>query len=92
MIPETVALDHLAERIEPDYPEDARAQRLQGTVIVDMVAGKDGEVEGLSLVDGDPRFLASAVKALRRWRFNPLIRYGHPVSFETHITVHFALP
>jgi outer membrane biosynthesis protein TonB len=34
----------------------------------------------------------SAVRAVRKWLFTPLVRNGQSVSFESHITFHFALP
>lgn len=92
LIPETVALDQVVERVKPDYPEDARAQHVQGTVVLDVVVGRDGQVETVSLVEGNARFLASAAEAVGRWRFAPLIRDGGAVRFKSHITLHFGLP
>jgi TonB family protein len=91
-IPETVALDHLIERMQPDYPEDAKAQHVQGTVMLDVVVGRDGQVESVSLVEGNARLLASAAEAVGKWRFTPLIRNGQSVRFKSHITLHFDLP
>lgn len=36
-VSEDIAEEHLLNRIEPDYPEEAREQRLQGTLILDMI-------------------------------------------------------
>lgn len=92
MIPEATALERVVEKVKPDYPEDAMALNVQGAVVVDVVVGKTGLVENASPVDGDARLLASAVKAARKWQFAPLLRDNHFVSFETHLTLHFALP
>jgi TonB family protein len=92
VIPEKTALERVVEKVKPDYPEDAMAQNVQGAVTVDVVVGRDGQVENATPVDGDSRLLASAVKAVRKWHFAPLLRNGHFVNFETHITLHFALP
>jgi TonB family protein len=92
LIPQRTALARVAERVEPEYPAEAKAQHVQGTVTVDVIVGRDGQVEGVSPVDGDSRLLASATTAVRKWRFTPLVRNGHAVSFESHITLHFALP
>jgi len=91
-VPERFALDHLAERVKPDYPADLKAQHVQGTVVLDVVVNQDGRVEMVNLVDGDSRLVVAATMAVGRWRFTPLLRDGHPVSFESHITLHFALP
>jgi|GEM_PF-3827981 len=92
MIPEATALERVVEKVKPDYPEEAMALNVQGAVVVDVVVGKTGLVENASPVDGDARLLASAVKAARKWQFAPLLRDNHFVSFETHLTLHFALP
>lgn len=92
LIPETVALDHLVERVKPDYPEDAKAQHSQGTIVLDVAVGRDGQVESVSPVEGNARLLASAAEAVGKWRFTPLIRNGRSVRFRSQITLHFDLP
>lgn len=91
-VSEDVAEEHLLNRIEPDYPEDAREQHLQGTVILDINVGKDGAVHSLSRVAGDSQLALLAAKAVRHWKFVPLVRDGAPVSFESQVTLSFALP
>jgi protein TonB len=92
VIPEAAALERVVDRVKPDYPEEAMAQQVQGAVTVDVIVGKDGHVESANSLDGDARLQPAAVKAVRKWGFAPLLRNGHFVSFETHITLHFALP
>lgn len=91
-VSEDVAEEHLLKRIEPDYPEYAREQRLQGTVILNVNVGKDGTVHSLSRVAGDSQLALLAAKAVRQWKFAPLVREGAPVSFESQVTLSFALP
>jgi TonB family protein len=91
-VPERIALDHVAERLEPDYPANVRERHVHGSVTIDVVVATNGQVDAVKLVDGDPRFFVSAAKAVRKWHFTPLTRDGQPVSFESHITLHFALP
>jgi len=96
MIPENTALDRIAEQVKPDYPpdypEDARAKDPQATVAVDVIVGKDGQVESVAPLKGDPRLLAAAAKVVAKWRFEPLPRNHRFVRFESHITVQFASP
>jgi protein TonB len=91
-VSEDVAQEHLLSRIEPDYPEYARTQRLQGTVILNVDVGKDGTVRSLSRAAGDSQLALLAAKAVRQWKFAPLVRNGAPVSFESQVTLSFALP
>jgi len=91
-VSEDVAQEHLLSRIEPDYPEYARTQHLQGTVILNVDVGKDGTVRSLSRAAGDSQLALLAAKAVRQWKFAPLVRNGAPVSFESQVTLSFALP
>lgn len=91
-LPEQVAEERLVSRIEPDYSEHAREQRLQGTVILNILVDKQGSVSSLSRVSGDTQLTLLAAKAVRQWKFAPLVRDGAPVSFESRITLDFALP
>src|SRR4029077_4181626 len=36
-VPERIALDHVAERVEPDYPANVRERHVHGSVTVDVV-------------------------------------------------------
>jgi TonB family protein len=92
VVPEKTALDHVAERVEPHHPAAPNAEPVQGTAIVDVVVGGNGQVEVVRPVSGDPRLLVSAAKAVHKWRFTPLLRNGQSVSFESNITFYFALP
>ena len=91
-VSEDVAEKHLLNRIEPDYPESAREQRLQGTVILNVNVGKDGTVHSLSRVSGESQLALLAAKAVRQWKFAPLVRNGETVSFESQVTLSFVLP
>ncbi|MBV9573527.1 MAG: TonB family protein [Acidobacteriales bacterium] len=82
----------LVKRIEPRYPEEARAQRIQGNVILDVIVGKDGQVHGLNVIRGDSDLAAAASAAVGQWRFKPLMRSGQPEEFETKVSVNFSLP
>ncbi|MGA2922264.1 MAG: energy transducer TonB [Candidatus Sulfotelmatobacter sp.] len=89
---EQAALDRLVNRVEPEYPDEAKARHVQGQVVLDVLVGRDGRVERLSLVQGDPGLRTAASDAVRQWRFKPLVHNGRASSFETHVTLTFALP
>jgi protein TonB len=92
LIPERTALARVVDRVEPEYPDAAKAHHVQGIVVLDVLVGGDGRVRRLSLVRGYPGLAAAATDAVRQWRFQPIIRNGRPASFETNITLTFALP
>lgn len=82
----------LLKQVEPEYPEAARQQRIQGPVVLDAKVGKDGEVQQLAVISGNPMLATAASAAVLKWRFKPLVQDGRAVSFQTKITVDFVLP
>jgi protein TonB len=81
----------LIARVEPKYPPLAVQTRTQGEVVLTAVIGRDGRIENLHVVSGHPFLIASAVDAVRQWRYRPYILNGQPVEVETQITVNFRL-
>jgi len=91
-VPSKVADEYLIQRVEPDYPEPAREQHIQGPVVLEALVGKDGAVEKLRTISGDSQRASAANDAVRQWRFKPFFRNGSPEEFQTQITVTFRLP
>jgi TonB family protein len=83
---------YVLERVDPDYPEEARQRRIEGPVVLKALVGSDGVVRELKVMSGDPLLAKAATDAVRQWRFEPHRVKGRPVEFETRITVNFALP
>ncbi len=90
-VPKGVEQGLLAHRVQPDYPPDAREAHIQGTVELRALIGKDGSVEGLTLVSGHPMLAPAAIDAVRQWRYRPYMLYGNPVEVVTEILVNFQL-
>lgn len=76
---------------KPNYPPLAKAARVQGSVVLQAVIGKDGRVENLKVVGGHPMLVQSALDAVRQWRYRPYMLNGEPVEVDTTITVNFTL-
>jgi TonB family protein len=87
-----IARTRLLQRIEPQYPVEARLQYIQGPVVLKAVVGKDGNVQELQVISGDAMLAKAAGDAVRQWRFKPYQPNGQAVEFETQITVNFTLP
>ena len=81
----------LIHKVKPLYPEIAREARVQGPVVLRAVIAKDGTVQQLQLVYGNPMLVASAIDAVKEWRFRPYRLDGQPVEIETTITINFHL-
>ncbi len=76
---------------DPEYPEEARAARLQGRVVLLIRVGVDGRVEWLKLArsSGVKSMDDSALKTVKDWRFEPAKRFGHPVAMEVRHAIRF---
>ena len=77
----------------PRYPREAQRRGESGTVVLRVHVGADGEPEGIDLVEGSgSRSLdRAAVDAVRRWRFEPAMRNGHPVEGVIQVPITFNL-
>jgi len=90
-VSEKVSQRLLIKRVQPQYPEFALAERIQGEVVLKALIGKDGEVKELTLVSGSPVLAPAALKAVKQWKYKPYLLNGEPVNVETQITVAFQL-
>jgi TonB family protein len=79
----------LERRMMPRYPAQARALKLEGTVIVEAWVNERGRVDQVSLVSGSPELGQAAIEAVREWRYRPALLNGKPVRTETQITITF---
>lgn len=82
----------LLRRVEPDYPEEARQQRIQGPVVLDVRAGRDGSIQEVKLLSGQRLLADAAIAAVKQWRFKPPLVKGQPAEMQTTITLNFRLP
>lgn len=82
----------VVSRVEPQYSEEARKARYQGTVVLEAIVKRDGTVDILRVVRSLGFGLdENAIQALRQWRFKPGMRNGVPVDVALNIEVNFNL-
>jgi len=86
-----VAQGLLIRQVKPQYPSLARQARVQGTVVLQAVIGKDGTVQDLHVVSGHPLLTGAAIAAARQWLYRPYYLNGEPVEVDTQINVIFTL-
>ncbi len=78
----------------PIYPSAAKAEGVEGAVVVRYGVSVDGRVINARIDSAQPSgvFDEAALKAVRSWRYNPAIRDGSPVAVENILsTVRFEL-
>src|SRR5215475_11053263 len=82
----------ILSRVEPQYSEEARKARYQGTVVLEAIVRKDGTVDILRVVRSLGFGLdENAIDALKKWRFRPGTKGGVPVDVALNIEVNFNL-
>ena len=87
----TNASEVVTSPVRPNYPLLARQMKVQGSVILLALIGKDGMIQNLHVVSG-PRILAGAAEdAVRQWKFKPHIEGGEAVETQAKITVNFTI-
>lgn len=90
-IPSGVMAGTLLTRVNPVYPEAAKKAKVQGSVILHAVIGKDGAIQDLQTVSGPEELRRSALDAVRQWTYKPYLLNGEPVEVETTITVNYSM-
>jgi protein TonB len=86
-LPETAARSMLLQQPAPAYPESAKGQ--SGTVVLQVLIGRDGTVQDAKFIQGSLVFARSAIEAVKQWHFQPYTMNGHTVSMVTSLTVNF---
>lgn len=90
---EPVAVGELNERAlltdQPplDFPAAAGGQH--GTVILQVLIGRDGTVQDAKFLQGSLAFARAAIDGVKQWKFKPYIMNGRPVSVQTTLTLKF---
>ena len=90
-VPARIAEANLIYDVPPKYPPEAGQARIEGTVVLVAVIGKDGSVEDVRVENGLPVLAQAAVDAVKQWRYKPYMLNGEPVEVASRITINFTL-
>jgi TonB family protein len=85
----TVQVDEakILHRSPVEYPRNALANGVQGTVIIDATLDKKGEVTEAKVASGPQELRAAALESVLQWHFNPDAQ-----TSPAEIAIHFAPP
>jgi protein TonB len=86
-----VRLGAPVHRIEPVYPRNAIAMRVEGVVEIEAVVGVDGRIREMRAKSGHPFLIPAALDAVRQWVYTPTLLNGRPVEVISPIVVTFRL-
>jgi len=90
-VSQRVSESFLTTKVVPEYPDDAKQARIQGSVVLKAEINKNGDVEDLTVVSGHPMLAPAAIEAVKQWKYRPYLLNGQPVAVETQVTVAFQL-
>ena len=79
----------LVKKMDPQYPEDARKARIQGSVVLKALSDTNGSVIELNVVSGHPMLVPAAIGAVKNWKYKPSLPNRQPANVETQVTVAF---
>jgi TonB family protein len=82
----------LKHRIEPIYPQQAMALKLEGPVKLEATVSPEGKVGKVKLANGNPILAQAAIDAVRKWRYSPYELNGKPISVQAEIVFNFTVP
>ena len=77
--------------VNPVYPEDARAARVEGLVVLEITIGENGSVTDARVIRSIPMLDQAAIDAVLQWIYEPTLLNGVPIEVELTVTINFTL-
>jgi len=81
----------LLKQVNPVYPPEAKAARMQSQVVLEVLIGTNGLVEAIGLLSGPPLLTQAAIDAVSQWEYKPFLLNGQPTRVVTTVEINFAL-
>jgi periplasmic protein TonB len=88
----------LVRRTNPVYPPLAKQSRIQGTVMLEVTIGADGNVINVKqpagpsyLTAGQDTLKMAAAECIKQWQYQPYMLNGQPAPVITQVPVVFSL-
>jgi TonB family protein len=79
-------------QVQPQYTAEARAAKIKGNVLVNLVVDTQGVPQNVRVIRGfDKELDQKAVDAVAQYRFKPAMRDSKPVAVELNIEVVFQI-
>jgi TonB family protein len=89
MSPDTSEM--VSKSVKPGYPMLARQMKVQGSVILLAMIGRDGLIQDLRTLSGPPILSGAAREAVKQWHFKPHYEGSATVETVARITVNFTI-
>src|SRR5579862_8943695 len=77
---------------DPEYSEEARKAKYQGTCVLWLIVGPDGKPRDIKVARALGMGLdEKAIEAVKNWKFEPAMKDGKPVAVQINVEVSFRL-
>lgn len=87
-----VSAPRVLENPSPDYSEEARKAKYQGTVVLWLIVDANGRPRDVRVARSLGMGLdQKAIEAVRLWKFQPAMKDGTPVAVQINVEVNFHL-
>lgn len=87
-----VSAPRVIHEVEPEFSEEARKAKYQGTCTLGLIVGTDGRPSNIRVLSSLGMGLdEKAIEAVKNWMFEPAMKDGHPVRVEIAVEVDFHL-
>ena len=87
-----VSAPRVLENPSPDYSEEARKAKYQGTVVLWLIVDANGKPRDVRVARSLGMGLdQKAIEAVRLWKFQPALKDGSPVAVQINVEVNFHL-
>jgi TonB family protein len=81
----------MKKSVKAAYPDEARAARIQGEVLLETIIDAEGKVAAVRVTRSVPGLDEAAVDAAWRWEFTPALLNGRPTPVLMTMVMNFAL-
>jgi TonB family protein len=85
-IPDSTKLK-VIKKVVPIYSDGLHNDKTNSRVMLLVTVDEKGDVEHADFLRGDPNLAAAAVETIKKWKFEPFIRNGHPVKVTDAVPV-----
>ena len=79
------------KNVAPQYPQEAKDARIQGSVHLDVFISKSGVPTEIRVLSGPPGLSEASVQAVTQWRWNATLLNREPVEIITEVEINFTL-
>jgi protein TonB len=88
-----VQATRIVKMVRPKYPEEMKAQGVEGDVLMEAVISKEGKLLNVKSLNTivNQELVTAAIEAVKQWEYQPTLLNGQPVEVVTQIHIGFHL-